>query len=95
MSDADPGFAALWREFAQRVEGLSSLVLGEGTPNGDAQRAAGLRYLTRFLAAGLRLCIEADDADHPVFARMIDNAMSWGLDNPDCNYSWARVPSMR
>jgi hypothetical protein len=41
MSDADPGFAALWREFAQRVEGLSSLVLGEGTPNGDAQRAAG------------------------------------------------------
>jgi hypothetical protein len=22
---------------------------------------------------------------------MIDNAMSWGLDNPDCNYSWARV----
>ena len=62
-----------------------------GRAGDAAQRAAGLRYLTRFLAAGLRLCIESDDADHPVFARMIENAMSWGLDNPDCNYSWARV----
>jgi hypothetical protein len=83
--------AALWRDFARRVEALSALVMGEGAPTDDAQRAAGLRYLTRFLAAGLRVCIESDDADHPVFARMIDNAMSWGLDNPDCNYSWARV----
>lgn len=91
MPDPSQDFAALWRDFAGRVEGLSALVLGEGTPADDAQRAAGMRYLTRFLAAGLRLCIESDDADHPVFARMIDNAMSWGLDNPDCNYSWARV----
>jgi hypothetical protein len=64
MPDAKPDLAALWRDFARRVEGLSALVLGEGTPADDEQRAAGLRYLTRFLAAGLRLCIEADDADH-------------------------------
>jgi ribosomal protein S16 len=82
---------SLWRDLSRRIESLSELVLGEGAPTGGAQRAAGLRYLTRFLAAGLRLCIEHDDADHPVFARMIENAMSWGLDNPDCNYSWARV----
>ena len=88
---ATPDTAALWRELAQRVEALSALVFAEGAPTSEAQRAAGLRYLTRFLAAGLRVCVEADDADHPVFARMIDNAMSWGLDNPDCNYSWARV----
>jgi hypothetical protein len=91
MADAPPDLAALWRELARRVEAMSALVVGEGTPADDAQRAAGMRYLTRFLAAGLRLCVESDDADHPVFARMIDNAMSWGLDNPDCNYSWARV----
>src|SRR5262245_39795579 len=91
MPEATPDLAALWRDFARRVEGRSALVVGEGTPADEAQRAAGLRYLTRFLAAGLRLCIETDDSDHPVFARMIDNAMSWGLDNPDCNYSWARV----
>ena len=73
MPDAAQEFAALWRDFARRVEGLSALAIGEGTPADEAQRAAGLRYLTRFLAAGLRLCIESDDADHPVFARMIDN----------------------
>jgi hypothetical protein len=83
--------AALWSELSRRIEALSALVTAEGAPADESQRAAGLRYLTRFLAAGLRLCIEADDADYPVFARMIENAMSWGLDNPDCNYSWARV----
>jgi hypothetical protein len=90
MSEAiDP--AALWRDFARRVADLGGLAFGAGTPASDSQRAAGLRYLTRFLAAGLRLCIEHDDADHPVFARMIENGMSWGLDNPDCNYGWARL----
>jgi hypothetical protein len=91
MPDAKPDLAALWRDFARRVEGLSALVLGEGTPadDGAARRRTALPHaLPR---RGTALCIEADDADHPVFARMIDNAMSWGLDNPDCNYSWARV----
>jgi hypothetical protein len=88
---ADAPAIELWRDFAHRVEQLGDLVFGAGAPQSEAQRAAGLRYLTRFLAAGLRLCIEHDDADHPVFARMIENQMSWGLDNPDCNYSWARV----
>jgi len=91
MSDTASEALDLWRDFARRVEALSGLALGDGTPADDAQRAAGLRYLTRFLAAGLRLCIECDDPDYPVFARMIENGMSWGLDNPDCNYSWARV----
>ncbi len=81
----------LWREFARRVDALGELAFGDGTPDSAGQRAAGLRYLTRFVAAGLRLCVEHDDADHPVFARMIENSLSWGLDNPDCNYSWARV----
>lgn len=91
MGDAHEQAAELWRELGRRVAELSTLAFGEGSPRAERERAAGLRYLTRFLAAGLRLCIEHDDADHPVFTRMIENAMSWGLDNPDCNYSWARV----
>jgi hypothetical protein len=82
---------ALWNEFARRVEGLADLLTAEGAPAGRAERAAGVRYLSRFLAAGLRVCLECDDPDYPTFGRMIENAMSWGLDNPDCNYSWARV----
>lgn len=91
MSAASPDLPALWRELGYRVAALADLVTGEGTPASEAQRAAGFRYLTRFLAAGIRICVESDDADTPVFTRMIENGLSWGLDNPDCNYSWARV----
>jgi hypothetical protein len=91
-SRADDAFGeALWNEFGQRVEALAGLISAEGAPTGAAERAAGIRYLTRFLAAGLRVCLECDDPDYPSFGRMIDNGMSWGLDNPDCNYSWARI----
>jgi hypothetical protein len=90
--DSNDAFGeALWREFAQRVEGLAELLTAEGAPRGPSDRAAGVRYLARFLAAGLRVCLECDDADYPSFGRMIENGMSWGLDNPDCNYSWARI----
>lgn len=82
---------ALWRDFGARLERLGDHVFAEGAPASAADRAEGLRYLTRFLAAGLRVCIEANDPDRPAFARMIENPMSWGLDCPDCNYSWASV----
>jgi hypothetical protein len=94
VSELDPkdvASTALWREFARSVDDLVDIVTAEGAPSGPAERAAGLRYLSRFLAAGLRVCLECDDPDYPGFGRMIENAMSWGLDNPDCNYSWARV----
>jgi hypothetical protein len=91
-SHANDAFGeALWREFGQRVEALAGLIAAEGAPTGASDRATGIRYLTRFLAAGLRVCLECDDPDYPCFGRMIENGMSWGLDNPDCNYSWARI----
>ena len=43
----------------------------------------GLRYLLRFLAAGITVCVEHDDTETPEFGRMIENRVSWGLDNPD------------
>jgi hypothetical protein len=93
MSDAGARLASgeTWRLLLERLAALEALVQGEGAPASDAQRAVGTRYLTRFLAAGLRVCIECDDADYPRFGRMTEDAMSWGLDNPDCNYSWASV----
>ncbi|MGH0033072.1 MAG: hypothetical protein ACQGVC_25055 [Myxococcota bacterium] len=80
-----------WRDLAHRIEAMGALLEAEGVPAGADARADGLRYLARFLAAGLRVCLECDDPDYPVFGRMIENGMSWGLDNPDCNYSWARI----
>jgi hypothetical protein len=88
---APPEIDARWRALARRIESAGALLDAEGAPGGDRERAVGVRYLSRFLAAGLRVCLECDDPDYPAFGRMIDGAMSWGLDNPDCNYSWARV----
>jgi ribosomal protein S16 len=87
---ADP--AQLWKALLARLEALAGELLeAPGAPAAPADRAEGVRYLARYLAAGLRVCVESDDPDYPAFARMIDGWMSWGLDNPDCNYSWARV----
>ena len=80
-----------WRRLCDEIGAMDRLLDAEGAPQGDEARVLGERYLTRFLAAGLRVCLECDDADHPRFGRMTENAMSWGLDNPDCNYAWARV----
>jgi hypothetical protein len=82
---------ARWRALCAEIEAMGSLLSAEGAPTGVAATALGERYLTRFLAAGLRVCLECDDPDYPRFGRMVENTMSWGLDNPDCNYAWARV----
>ena len=82
---------AVWRELLQTLAALESLVVGEGVPSGVQDRAEGWRYLLRFLGSGIRVVVPAGDPDYPEFCRMIENGMSWGLDNPDCNYSWARV----
>jgi hypothetical protein len=93
MSDAGARLSSgeTWRELCARLGSLEALVRGEGMPAAPALRAVGTRYLTRFLAAGIRVCLECDDPDYPRFGRMADDSMSWGLDNPDCNYSFARV----
>ena len=59
---------------------------------GDSRlEAEGLRYVLRFLAAGIAVCVEHDDPAVPELTHSIEDRMSWGLDNADCNYSYARV----
>lgn len=96
MADDDPRdprtmTGEIWRDFVGRLRDLESLVTGEGVPDGPRDRAEGFRYLLRFLGSGIHVTIPGGDPDYPAFARMVENGMSWGLDNPDCNYSWARV----
>ncbi len=81
----------VWREFVAALDALDSLVLGDDVPSAPQDRAEGWRYLLRFLGSGIRVTIPGGDPDYPEFCRMVENGMSWGLDNPDCNYSWARV----
>jgi hypothetical protein len=81
----------IWRELVGKLADLEALVNGPDAPARPQDRAEGLRYLLRFLGAGIRVTIPAGDPDYPELGRMVENGLSWGLDNPDCNYSWARV----
>ncbi|MFP8872998.1 MAG: DUF1214 domain-containing protein, partial [Myxococcota bacterium] len=78
-----------WQKFCETLSASSALVLGEGVPDSPRHRAEGFRYLSRFLAAGIVSCVAHNDPDHPVFGRMMDYSMPWGLDNPDCLYLYA------
>lgn len=80
-----------WDDFCAALSRSRALVLGEGVPSAPPDRAEGFRYLTRFLAAGINSCVALGDPDYPVFGRMMDHTMPWGLDAPDCLYLFASV----
>jgi hypothetical protein len=81
----------LWSDLVAHIDGLHPLVYGADVPRDPLTRAEGLRYLLRFLAAGITICVEHDDTETPEFGRLIENRVSWGLDNPDTLYSYTRV----
>lgn len=80
-----------WDAVCTALQQARRLVLGEAVPDSPRERAEGFRYLTRFLAAGISVCIEHADPDYPEFGRMVDYTMKWGLDAPDCLYLYASV----
>ena len=57
-------------------------------------RAEGLRYLSRLLAAGLSSFVEATGPAHPVF-RPLPEMVKMGLDNPDNYYVSASIDPRR
>jgi hypothetical protein len=82
---------ARWEELGEALRDARRLVAAEGAPDSPRDRAEGFRYLTRFLAAGIASCVAHADPEHPVFGRMIDYTMPWGLDSPDTLYLYAAV----
>ena len=92
----DPGDPRLvsgeaWDAFCDSLKRARRIVLGDGVPDSPRDRAEGFRYLTRFLAAGIAQCVAHDDPDAPVFGRMIEYSMPWGLDSPDTLYLYAGI----
>jgi hypothetical protein len=81
----------IWDRLCRTLENARRLVTGDGVPATPDDRAQGFRYLADLLAAGITVCIEHGDPDHPEFCRMIDHTMKWGLDAPDCLYLFASV----
>jgi hypothetical protein len=88
MADGPAAPGEAWAGFAHRVAALPEIVTA-GAPDGLG--AEGLRYMLRYLAAGIATCIEFDDVTHPELGSLIENRRSWGLDNPDTKYSFTRL----
>ena len=90
---ADPRVMSgeMWATFCDTLKRARGLVFGEDMPEAPRERAEGLRYLTRFLAAGIAVCVEHAAPEYPTFGRMLDHTMKWGLDAPDCLYLYATV----
>ena len=82
---------ALWRDLLGTFASLPERVTAE--PTNETEEADRLRYLLRFLRAGIALCVEYDDSETPALTHMIEDRMSWGLDSPDCLYLYCRVRS--
>lgn len=76
----------IWDELCDTIRASAVRVLGDGVPATPLERTAGFRYLTQFLEAGINFCVAHGDGDYPLFTRMMDLGMRWGLDSPDCLY---------
>ena len=59
------------------------------------ERATGLLYMTRYLAAGATLAMELNDPEYPYFDRWADRSYSWGIDSPDGLYSLPALVEIR
>ena len=83
-----------WVEFCRLLEKAADVIRREDLGTTPFDRAEGLRYLSRLLAAGLASFVEATGPAHPVF-RPLPDLVKMGLDNPDNYYVSASIDPRR
>jgi hypothetical protein len=74
---------------------METVVYADPRVVSDQARAEGLRYLTRILAGGIPLTMEATDPDFPKLVQFLSPAIQFGLPAADCCYHWATVAGGR
>ena len=81
-----------WATFTSALqETAQEIVFKNPKIDSDLARAEGLRYLTRLIAGGSLVELEAHDPAYPHFVRILNPWIQWGLPNPDCGYLHAAV----
>jgi len=83
-----------WLEFCELLRKAGDVIVREDLGTTPFDRAEGLRYLSRLLAAGLSSFVEATGPAHPVF-RPLPEMVKMGLDNPDNYYVSASIDPRR
>jgi hypothetical protein len=87
--------AVAWREFCRRLEALGERILGDGFPNGPADRPEGIAHLADQVACWLGWAIGHGDTTAPFFHRSNDLVTQWGGPNQDNAYRHARIDPAR
>jgi hypothetical protein len=87
--------ADAWREFCRRLEALGERILGDGFPNGPADRPEGIAHLADQVACWLGWAIGHGDTTAPFFHRSNDLVTQWGGPNQDNAYRHARIDPAR
>ncbi|MGH7337080.1 MAG: hypothetical protein ACREI7_05855, partial [Myxococcota bacterium] len=83
-----------WTEFCELLRKAGDVIQREDLGTTPFDRAEGLRYLSRLLAAGFSSFVEATGPAHPVF-RPLPDLVKMGLDNPDNYYVSASIDPRR
>jgi hypothetical protein len=85
----------LWSGIVAAVEDLRTIVEADPVVTDDPLVAEGIRYLTRIIACGIPLTVEAMDTEFPQLVQFLSPQLNLGLPAADCCYHWAAVDGSR
>ena len=78
----------LWDTLTEAVHDLRGELAGDPMVSEDPVVAEGIRYLTRVVACGIPLTVEAMDPEFPQLVRFLSPQLNMGLPAADCCYHW-------
>lgn len=90
----EPGLR-LWDALTDAVRDLREELSDDPMVADDQVLAEGIRYLTRLIACGIPLTVEAMDPDFPQLVQFLSPQLNMGLPAADCCYHWAAVDGSR
>ncbi len=80
-----------WGDFCRELEHAGAILDRPESPDGEIDRAEGLRYLTRLLRVGLDLTLEFADPLHPALISAQESHFGDGGNTADCVYLHAVI----
>jgi hypothetical protein len=88
--DSDAGPAPAWSQLLDRLRESAQVVESDPANRNRTDLAAGMRHLLVLLAAGIDEVLRFDpDPILSVAATSTDDAVTWGMECPDCIYTRA------
>lgn len=95
MSDETPLARVMsgksWEEFCDTLKAAGQVIIADGSPKNQLDRAEGFRYLSRLTRAALENFLEFADPLAPVLHRPVHETAKIGADNPDNYYQSATI----